>query len=187
MNREEVEEVIKDTIEYANGEIKKNKIRLIKKFILIFLILILLITVYMLTFEYEIPVKYSKEIVEISIPEDKGLDIRINLDNFKNTNAVLVKIDENNYDLYISVTETAATKIFNDSDKSNNLLRVANNVVVDLQSGKLRGYIPNENNVESIRKIYYIDNLSNRTMCLNDTELINYKNKTLIWERDILL
>ena len=144
----------------------------------------ILIAVYLLIFKYEIPVEYSEKIVEVNIPEDKGIDIKINLKNYKNANAILVKIDENTYDLYISVTQTLATKILNDNDKSNNLLRVGDNMIVDFQSGRLRGYIPNGNNPESIKHIYYIDNLSKKTMCMIDTELINYQNKTLIWEKD---
>ena len=184
MNKEDAEKVVKDTIEYANQEIKKSKIRYLRTCLIIFLILVSLAIVYLLMFKYEIPVEYSKEIVEVNIPEDKGIDIKINLENYKNANAILVKIDENTYDLYINVTQTLANKIFKDKDKSNNMLRVGNNIVVDFQSGRLRGYLPNGNNTESIKHIYYIDNISNKTMCMSDTELINYKNKTLIWERD---
>lgn len=184
MNKDEAENVVKDTIEYANQEIKRTKIIYLKNFLIVFGILVLLITAYLLVFKYEIPVEYSKEIVEVNIPEDKGVNIKINLENYKNTNAILVKNGEKTYDLYINVTQTLSTKIFKDNDKSNNLLRVGNNIVVDFQSGELRGYIPNENNAESIKRIYYIDNLSNKTMCMNDSELINYENKTLIWERN---
>lgn len=184
MNKEEAEKVVKDTIEFADNEIKRSKKRYIKGFFIVFGILVLLILTYLLVFKYEIPLKYSKNVVEVNIPEDKGLDIKINLSNYKNTKAILVKIDENAYDLYINVTQTLATKIFEDNDKSNNLLRVGNNMIVDFQSGDLRGFIPNGNNSESIKHIYYIDNLSNKTMAMEDSELINYKNKTLIWERD---
>ena len=184
MNKDEAEKVIKDTIEYANQEIKKSKIRYLKNFLIIFLIFVILIAIYLLVFKYEIPVKYSNEIVEVNIPEDKGVDIKINLKNYKNANALLVKTDENTYDLYINVTQTLATKIFNDNDKSNNLLRVGNNMIVDFQSASLRGFIPNGNNYESIKHVYYIDNLSNKVMSMNDNELINYSNKILIWERE---
>lgn len=184
MNKEEAEKVVKDTIKYANQEIKKSKIKYLKKFLIIFGIVVLLITTYLLLFKYEIPVKYSNSIVEVNIPEDKGIDIKISLDNYKSANAILVKIDENTYDLYINITQTISTKIFKDNDKSNNLLRVGNNMVVDFQTEKLRGYMPNGNNAESIKHIYYVDNLSNKIMGMSDNELLNYKNKTLIWERN---
>ena len=185
MNKEEAEKVVKDTIEYANQEIKKSKNRYLKIFLVILGILVLLIISYLLVFKYEIPVNYSNGMVEVDIPEDKGIDIKIALENYKNANAVLVKTDENTYDLYINVTQTLSTKIFKDNDKSNNLLRIGNSMIVDFQSEELRGYIPNGNNSESIKHIYYIDNLSDRNMCMNDNELINYQNKTLIWEKDL--
>lgn len=184
MDKEEAEKVIKDTIEYANQEIKKSKSRYLKHFVIIFGILVLLIISYLLVFKYEIPVKYSNGIVEVNIPEDQGLDINVNLSNYKNARAILVEIDENTYDLYVNITQTLSTKIFDDNDKSNNYLRVGNSMVVDFQSGNLREFIPNGNNADSIKHIYYIDNLSNKIMVMTDSELINYKNKTLIWERN---
>ena len=71
-----------------------------------------------------------------------------------------------------------------DNDKTNNLLRVGNHMIVDFQSEKLRGYIPNGNDAEVIKNIYYIDNLSKKNMNMSDDELINYPNKILIWERE---
>lgn len=184
MNKDEVDKVVKDTIEYANQEIKKTKIMYLKNFLILVGILVLIITLYLLTFRYEIPVEYSKEIVEVDIPEDKGIDIKIKLNNYKKTRAILIKNEEDTYDLYINVTQTILTKIIEDNNKSNNLLRVGNNMIVDFQSGELRGYIPNENNSESIKRIYYIDNLSNKIMCMEDSEFINYEDKILIWERN---
>ncbi len=184
MNREEAEKVVKETIEYANQEIKKKKKRYLKIFVAILGIIVLLTSVYLFVFEYETPVKYSKDMVNVIVPEDKGLDIKINLPNYKETNAILVKIDENSYDLYINITQTISTRIFDDNDKSDNMLRVGNGMVVDFQSGLLQEYLPNGNPGESIMHIYYIDNLSDKTMTMDDSELINYKNKILIWTRE---
>ena len=184
MNKEEAEKVVKETIEYANTEIEKSKKRYIKKFFIIIGIVLLLILAYLVVFKYEMPLKYSKEMVEVTIPEDQGIDIKINLSNYKNAKALLVKTDENTYDLYINITQTLATKIFDESDKSDNLLRLGNGMIVDFQSASLRGFIPNGNNAESIKHIYYIDNLSTKIMNMSDNELINYSNKTLIWERE---
>lgn len=183
MNREEAEKVVKETIEYANTEIKKSKRRYIKRFFIMCGIILLLILAYWGVFKCEKPLKYSKDIVEVTIPKDQGIDIKINLSNYKNAKALLVKTDENAYDLYINITQTLVTKIFNDSDKSNNLLRVGNSMIVDFQSASLRAFIPNGNNAESINHVYYIDNLSSKIMNMSDNQLINYSNKTLIWER----
>ncbi len=184
MNKDEAEKIVKETIEYANQEIKKSKIKYLKNCLIVCGILALIIITYLIMFKWEIPVKYSNSLIEVNIPEDNGIDIKIGLENYKNANAVLVKINENFYDLYINVTQTLATKIFKDNDKSNNLLRVGNSIIIDFQSERLRGYIPNGNNAENIKHIYYIDNLSNKNMTLNDSELLNYKNKILIWEKE---
>lgn len=179
MNKDEAEKLIKDTIEYANKEIKKSK----TIYLTSFLLFILLVSMYIIIFKYEIPVKFTNKIVEVKIPEDKGIDININLENYTNANSILVKTDENTYDLYINITQTLATKLFHDSDISNNLLRVSDSIIVDFNSSSVRGFIPNGNNSESIKHIYYIDNLSNKVMTMSDNELINYSNKILIWER----
>ena len=184
MNKDEAERIVKETIEYANQEIKKSKIKYLKNCLIVCGILALIIITYLIMFKWEIPVKYSNSLIEVNIPEDNGIDIKIGLKNYKNANAVLVKIDENSYDLYINVTQTLATKIFKDNDKSNNLLRVGNSIIIDFQSERLRGYIPNGNNAENIKHIYYIDNFSNKNITLNDSELLNYKNKILIWEKE---
>ena len=63
MNKEETEKVVKETIEYANTEIKKCKRRYIKSFFIIFGIILLLILTYLVVFKYEIPLKYSKELM----------------------------------------------------------------------------------------------------------------------------
>lgn len=183
MNKKDTEKILKDTIEYANHEIKKNKIRYLKITLIVFSILVLLIATLFLIFNYEFSIKYSDGMVEVNIPEDKGIDIVIGLDNYKNANAVLIKTNENTYDLYINITQTISTMLFKDDDKSNNILRVGNNMIVDFQTEKLKGYIPNGNHEDSIKHIYYIDKLSNKIRTMNDIELINYKNKILIWER----
>ena len=184
MNKEEAEKVVKDTIEYANKEIEKNKKRYLRNVIIILATFLVLILAFFMVFKYEMPIKYSKDIVEVNIPEDQGLDIQINLSNYKSANALLVKTGEDTYDLYINVTQTIATKMLGDNDKTNNLLRVGNHMIVDFQSEKLRGYIPNGNDAEVIKNIYYIDNLSKKNMNMSDNELINYPNKILIWERE---
>lgn len=183
MNKNEAEKIIKDTIEYANEEIKRSKKKYLKLSLIVFGILIFLIVLYFGIFKYETPVKYSDKLINVKIPEDGGLDIYVNLQNYKRTKAVLVKTSEKTYDLYINVITTLSSKIFNDSDKSDNFLRVGNGIILDFQSGELSGYIPNDYKSEVIKCIYYIDNLSNKVSSMDDNELINYKDKILVWSR----
>ena len=186
MSKENNEKVVKDIIEYANNEITKNKKKNLIILISVLASLALLAAGFFLVFVFETSVPYSDGLIDVSVPADKGLDIKINLSNYKNAKTVLVKIDDTTYDLYINVTQTLATKIFDDTDKSNNMLRVGNNIVVDFQSNLLRQPLPTGCSSENIMRIYYVEELSNTTMTMDDAELIAYKNKILVWERDTL-
>lgn len=184
MYKEEAEKMIKETIEYANREIKKSKNKYLKMYLTISGILIIAIISYLLVFKFEIPVEYSNDILKVNMPADKGIDIKINLENYRNANAVLIKTDENTYDLYVNVTQTLSTKIFRDNDKSDHLLRVGNNLVMDFQSEKIKDSIPDEYNDENIMNIYYIDNLPNKIKTTENNELSNYNDKILVWKRN---
>lgn len=183
MNKNEAEAVIKDTIEYANNEIKKNKVRSRNRVLILFGCMLLLVISYLMIFKYEIYVGYADNLIDVKVPEDGGLDIKINLPNYNNADAIWVKTDDNSYDLYINVTQTILTKIAKSGDESDNLLRVGNGMIVDFKSETVLGYIPDGNSAENIMHVYYIDKLSNEIMCMDNSELINYEKKTLIWTR----
>jgi len=183
MNKNDAEKVIKDTIEYANEEIERNKKKYLKRIFVVVGFALFLLMLFFVLFKYEIPVKYDNKLIDVKKPIDGGLDIYVNKDNYKRVNAVLVKTSDNTYDLYINVTSTLSNKMFNDNDKSDNFLRVGNGIIVDFESGELRGYIPHGYKSYVIKHIYYIDNLSNKVSTMDDNELINYKNKVLVWSR----
>jgi len=143
----------------------------------------LIATVVFFAFAFEMPVPYTEGMIEAEIPVDEGLDISINLPNYKNAKAILVNVDENSYDLYICVNQTLATKIWRDSDNANNLLRAGNGIVVDYQSESICGYLPNDSKAESIANVYYVDNLSEDMMKMDNADLIEYENKVLVWTR----
>ena len=184
MTKDETEKILKETIEYANSEIKSFKKKYLKNFYIVFVIVLTSIILFLIVFEYEIPVKYNKNLIQVNIPLDQGLDIKINLSNYKNAKALLVKIDEDSYDLYINITQSLVTKIFTDNDKSDNVLRVGNGIIIDFNSNTLRGVMPNKSSDKNIKHIYYVDNLSSKIMVMENDELINYTNKVLIWERE---
>ncbi len=184
MDKNESEQIIRETIEYANREIRKSRRRshcLAGGVILG--MLILLLACYML-FHYELPVAYQEGLVNVTIPEDQGLDIQIELPNYQKTNAVLVKTSHSSYDLYIGIMQTPATKILKDADDSNNFLRVGNGIIFDHQGEQLLGFVPNGSSGTSIQHIYYLDDLSEAVMTKSDQELVDSQEKTLIWEQN---
>lgn len=175
MSKEKDEAAVKEIIEYANNEITKSKRKHLTILLSELASIVLLSTTFFFVFMYEMPVSYSEELIEVNIPVDTGLDIKVNLPNYKTARAFLAQADENTYDLYINVSQTLATKIFNDKDKSDNFLRVGNNIVVDYQSGLLMGSLPSGYNDESIMNIYYIDRFSAKNITTN--------NGILVWTR----
>lgn len=181
MDKEDMEQTLKNTIEYSNEEIKKNKRKYLRIIVGIFIALIILILTYMFALKFEMPVHYKEDMLDISIPVDEGIDIYISLPNYKEARAVLVKMGQDDYDLYINITQTLMTKITSDDNAVNNLLRVGHYAIADYQSHK---HIPNEVNANSITRIYYINKLLKEDETMNTDELIHYKDKTLIWERD---
>ena len=165
-------------------KLKVLRKKYLKNLFIVFGIVLTSIILFLIVFEYETPVKYNKNLIQVNIPLDQGLDIKINLSNYKNAKALLVKIDEDSYDLYINITQSLVTKIFTDNDKSDNVLRIGNGIIIDFKSNTLRGVIPNKSSDKNIKHIYYVDNLSSKIMVMYNAELINYTNKVLIWERE---
>lgn len=104
--------------------------------------------------------------------DKSGFDERVNQQSVYS----FLVITYNVYDLYINVSQTLVTKIFNDKDKSNNFVRAGNNIIVDYQSGLLMGSLPSEYNEESIMNIYYIDKFSAKNITMN--------NGVLVWMRN---
>lgn len=155
---------------------EKSKERHMEAVLLIFGIVVLLFVM----FKYETPVKYSENIVTIHVPIDLGIDMHINLSNYKRTNAALVKLDDDTYDLYINITQTLGTKLFDESDKTSHLTRVGNGLVADFHSHRILEWLPEGKDSEIIEHIYYMNSSFNN---MDDKELINDKNKILIWER----
>ena len=179
MDKNEAEKVIRETIEYANNEIAKNKKKTRRGVIITFCSLIAVIIAYLAVFKLEMPVKYRDNIVSVNVSDDSGLDINVNLKNYKSANGILVENSEGNYDLYLGLTQTLYTKM---SDGDTNLVRAGNGIIVDYNSDKVIQFIPGEINEENIKNIYYVDDLNEKVMCMENSELINYE-KTLVWTR----
>lgn len=182
MDKNESERIIKETIEYANMEIQKNKKK--SRYIIggILLTFVFLIVSYPLLFIRESPVNYSEGIVSVKIPIDEGVDIAVNLPNYKRATAVLVQTEDNKYDMYMGITHTVATKIFNEYDDSDHLLRAGNGIILDFQSEQVVLHIPNGDE-NSIQRVYYVNDFST---IIDENPSVNFAevtDKTLVWER----
>lgn len=181
MNKNEAEVVIKETIEYANKEIEKNKKKSKNIILAVICGFVVLIAGYFLMFKMEIPLKYSDDLIKVVVPKDGGLDVYVNVNNYKSADGVLVKTSDGYYDLYIGVTQTLSTKFIKNDNP--NTMRVGNGIIVDFNSNTLIEYLPEQIQAESIMNVYYIDKLTDEIKRMDDSELVMYTNKTLVWSR----
>ncbi len=169
----------KEVIKKFNLKLKHKNIKIV--LISIFSIILIAFIGWYFLFVNEHTIKYTDNLINVEVPEDEGIDIKINEKNYKNGNAILVKTNENNYDIYINVTQNILTKVFKDSDQSNNLIRIGNNICIDFQSEKIRFYLPNN---AKINNIYYIKDNYKNIKDLSDEELMKMENKVLIWNKE---
>lgn len=181
LTEEKKNDVLKETIEFTSKEIKKTRKTYLRSLSAIIIVLVVFIAVYYFGFIKESVVKYDKQLIEVVVPIDGGLDIHVNLANYKNGNAVLVKTSNQNYDIYINVTQTLSSKIFSNNDTKDNFIRYGNNICFDFKTSRVRFYAPTN---AVINSIYYVEKEINSFIYLTDSELVNLDEKTLIWEND---
>ncbi len=184
MDKNESEQIIREVIEYTNREIQKSKRRSRRVVGCVILGVLALLLCYQMVFHYEFSVPYRDGMIKVVIPEDEGIDIHVELKNYKAANALLIQTGDSTYDLYIGVSHTPATMLIKDFDIHNNFLRAGNGILLDHQSGLFQGAIPGENKEDSIRRIYYLDDYFTEVATMTNQELMEYEGKTLIWERN---
>ena len=177
-NEEKVSNVDeKDAIKRFNKKLKRKNLKII--IITILIIILVAFLGWRLLYVNETTVKYTDNLVNVEIPEDEGIDIYINAKNYKNGYAILVKTGENTYDVYVNITQNIFTKLFKDNDKSNNLIRIGNNMCIDFQSQSVRFYIPGE--AGKIENVYYVNDDYKDIVFLLDEDLTKLEDKTLVW------
>lgn len=128
MNKEDAEKVVKDTIEYANKEIKKNKVKSLKVIIFLFVFLLLIIFIRKLVIINNIENKaskvdytnYSKVMVETTEKYISKTEYYQNNDNFIKINT---KINEEGISKVISykLNNQENIRIFDNNVESQNV------------------------------------------------------------------
>ncbi len=184
MEKNEVEQLIREAIEYANQEVQKSKRRSRRLVGCVLLGVLALLLCCQFIFHYEFSVPYRDGMIRVVIPEDEGIDIHVELKNYKTARALLVQTSDSTYDLYMGVSQTPATMLIKDFDPHNNFLRAGNGILLDHQSERFEGAIPGEHKEDAIMRIYYLDDFAVEITTMTDQELMEYEGKTLIWERD---
>ncbi len=165
---------------------KKLKRRNIKKVaisVVLCLAVILSATYALFVPEYE--VSYEKGMLEANIPEDGGIDVWVNLPNYKRLDFDAQYNENDEIDIYLHAKQTIFTKMFKDSDTSDNLWRTNGFICVSFHDGGT-GYIHPDN---TVKNIYYIDiDIDEMKNILGDDDKANdsivQNAKHLIWSAE---
>lgn len=158
----------------------KNRIKILLSTIIILLVIII---IGYLIYKPEFVVKYTEKLISAEIPVDEGIDIHVNELNYKNVYATYSMNEDNTCDVYIVVTQNLISKIIKDYDKSNNLIRISNNICVSYDDNSSKSlFILNENT--TVKKIYYVNITPKTLMFLDDQQLQAITEKSLVWESE---
>ena len=173
----------KQAIQNFSKKLKKSNLK--KTVISVVLCLTLIFSVGYIMFVPETTQKYTDDLVNVKIPIDSGIDAHINLPNYKRITWFTVYNENNEIDVYMTVKHTLFTKLFKDSDKSDNFWRTNGFVCVSYQDGG-SDYIHPDNRVKNI---YYVDgDITKAEIILsdpdesNDSQLKDYCH--LVWTAD---
>ena len=128
--------------------------------------------------EYVVP--YSENLMEAKIPVDEGVDVYVNLDNYKQVRCWDMRDDEGYTDIYLTVMETNFTRLFKDKDKSDNFWRIGNSNQVGwcAQSGRTWP-VSGEN--PKLRNIYYLVMHPDEVLHMTDEISFEDYDTYLIW------
>lgn len=88
---------------------------------------------YML-FVPEFNVPYSEDLLTAKIPVDEGIDVWVNLPNYTNVYSKAVYNENDEIDIYLTVTQNLWSMIMPDSDKANNFWRTNGFIGVSFQA-----------------------------------------------------
>lgn len=100
----------------------------------------------------EFIVPYSDGLLEAKIPTDGGIDVWVNLDNYKNIDFWAEYKENDEIDVYLTVRQNVFTKIVKDSDTSDNFWRTNGFICMSMQDGKTDFIHPDN----TVKNIYYL-------------------------------
>lgn len=165
---------------FASFSKKIKKRTLLKIVVSVVLCLTVIASAAYVLFVPEYVVPYSEELMTAKIPIDKGVDVWVNLDNYKAVRCLDLRDDEGYTDIYLTVMETNFTRLFKDSDKSDNLWRIgsSNEMGWCAQSGRTA---PISGEKPVIRNIYYLVMHPDELAYMVDEINFDDYEKHLIW------
>lgn len=164
---------------------KLKKKNLVKIIVSVVLCVAVIVSAGYFVFVREFYVPYSEGILEYKIPVDGGIDIWVNLDNYKRLEYDAFYSENNTIDIYITVKQTVFTKMFKDPDMSDHLWRTNGFVCMSFQD-ETTDYIHPDCKVTNIYytdlPIYNIKHIWGDDDSKNDIEIENARH--LIWSAE---
>ena len=136
-----------------SGTMKKRNLKKIVISTMVTVLTIALLAV--LVWVPEFPVTYSEGLISPRVPVDGGLDLHIDLPNFKNAYAVQHRNEDGTEDIYMTVVRNVATMVIPNRDESVDFVRVGNNLCVCYKNVKDNLLFQLEDD-SLVRNIYYV-------------------------------
>ena len=131
----------------------------------------------------EFVVPYSEDLLYAHIPSDQGIDVKININNYKQVQTWSVTDEASGKtDVYLTVTQTLFTKLYTPEDKSDYLWRTNNDGCVDFHSGVYHPYSFGATD-EDVQNIYYLEMPPEDVLTMTDGISFEGYNTYLIWTR----
>jgi len=160
---------------------RKIKIRSLKKTIITTVIaLAVLFGIGAICWIPESAVSYEKALPEANEAIDGGFDIFFACPNYKEAYVNFVRSDDGSTDVYITVSKTLFTSIIPDADRSDNFLRITDNICVSYKNnGRVLCFVPDDS---EIKHIYYVESSPADFMVMDSNQLESLEHRVLIWE-----
>ncbi len=133
---------------------RKLKIRNLKKVIISVVLCLVIIagSAYALLVP-EFSVNYTEDLLTANTPVDGGLNVWVNLPNYKGMDWLFYYNENHEIDIYLSVKQNLLTKLFKDPDTSDHLFRTNGYTCASYQDGKFDNIHP----MCTVKNIYYVD------------------------------
>ncbi len=163
------------------GFSKKMKKRNLKKIIIsvVFVVAVLLSASAAILIP-EFTVEFTDGLLTPKIPEDGGIDVYVNLENYDRVESWSVEREDGGLDIYLTVIQTPLTKILKDEDKSDNFWRASSWVCASYQHGGRTTEFFSEKAM--IRNIYYVEIDPDDVLYMTDGISFENYETHLIWE-----
>lgn len=129
----------------------------------------------------EFVVPYSEDLLQAYIPEDSGIDVKININNYKWVQAWSITDEQTGEtDVYLTVMQTLFTKLYTPTDKSDYLWRTHADMSVDFHGNTTHPFSFGATH-EDVQNIYYLEMHPDEVLTMTDGISFDGYETHLVW------